>query len=275
MTFNSSSQALSNSVARAVAHGSRVEFHSDTTAILVRGKRVNHVLHAIVSVFTLGFWLWIWLPMTIFGGEKRTTPTVDSDGKLSETQSNGSAAVKWVAAGVLGLIILGVGVTISNLSKAASTSDAYVASSSSSAPSSTDAPKVNTQGLQRGRIGEVVHVGDLDLRIISVTGFNSTKYNRFNDANTAVTLEATNVRGKVNATYNFSPTFALTLVDGNGVGTTPTFSCAGCPDEIGTVDLTTGGTIRGTVYFKLPSSSTSWTQVRYQALMSSNQAIIS
>jgi hypothetical protein len=274
MTTVSSSRALGDAVARAVAKGSRVEFQNETTAVLVRGRRVNHVLHAIVSVFTLGIWLWIWLPMTIFGGEKRTTLTVDSNGAVNEAESKGSPAVKWVAAGVLGLIILGAVATLSSLSADSSSSDVYTSTaSSSSVGSSGSAPKVSSQGLQRGTVGEVVHVGDLDLRIVSVDGFDSRRYNQFNSANVVVNLEATNARGKNSATYSFSPLIALTLVDGNGVGTTPT-TCAGCPSNISTVELTKGGTITGNVYFKFASQSTSWKQVRYQALMSSNEAII-
>jgi hypothetical protein len=55
-------------------------------AVLVRGRRPNHLLHLILSVVTGGFWaLFVWLPIAIFGGEKRKTVTVRDDGRLIES----------------------------------------------------------------------------------------------------------------------------------------------------------------------------------------------
>ncbi len=63
----------------------RVESQSNQ-AILVRGRRPNHLLHLILSVSTGGFWaLFVWLPIAIFGGEKRKTVTVRDDGRLIES----------------------------------------------------------------------------------------------------------------------------------------------------------------------------------------------
>lgn len=128
--------------------------------------------------------------------------------------------------------------------------------------------RIITTGTQRGRLGEVVHVGNLDLVIHSVESFNSRAYNQFNEANAVVHVTATNARGPVNETYNFSPLF-FTLIDGNGVGVSYE-TCAGCPNAIRTVDLIPGGTITGNVYFKAPS----WREIRYKSFASSNQAFI-
>lgn len=50
-------------------------------AVMSSGRRVNHVLHLILSILTLGTWaLLVWLPLSLFGGEKRYTLRVDEYG---------------------------------------------------------------------------------------------------------------------------------------------------------------------------------------------------
>jgi hypothetical protein len=59
----------------------RVEQQTDTYAILVRGKPVNHVLHLLLTLLTLGVWLFfVWIPLMAFGGEMRYHLTVDDHG---------------------------------------------------------------------------------------------------------------------------------------------------------------------------------------------------
>lgn len=73
--------ALAQSIAREVANGGRVESQSDYQAIVVKGKKVNHLLHFFIGIFTLGgWWLFAWLPLVIFGGEKREIVQVDDYG---------------------------------------------------------------------------------------------------------------------------------------------------------------------------------------------------
>lgn len=69
--------ALAQTVAAEVARGARVESQSDYQAILVRGKRPNHVLHLILTLITLGFWVVVWAALALLGGEKRTVWAVD------------------------------------------------------------------------------------------------------------------------------------------------------------------------------------------------------
>jgi hypothetical protein len=63
-----------------VQGGSRVESQSDFQAVLVRGHRPNHVLHALLTIFTLGLWAIVWIGIGIFGGEKRALITVGEYG---------------------------------------------------------------------------------------------------------------------------------------------------------------------------------------------------
>jgi hypothetical protein len=64
-----------------IGAGWRVETQSDYQVVIVRGHRPNHILHLFLSIFTLGLWaVFVWLPLTLFGGEKRKTITVDEYG---------------------------------------------------------------------------------------------------------------------------------------------------------------------------------------------------
>lgn len=260
---------LSQRVTLAVSSGGRVESQSDTMAVIVRGRRVNHVLHLILSVLTLSLWIWVWLALSVFGGEKRSMISVDEYGNVHESQNKKAGFGRVVGYGAMafvGLAILAIG--IAALGSGSGSAENSVAPPGSS--SSGNVKKVNSQGQQTGTIGDVVHVGDLDLTILSVeAGFDSAHYNMFNDANIVVRFTATNARGSAKDTYEFTPQLAFKLVDNNGAGTGPEI-CADCPDQVDSASLVRGGTVSGAVYFK----GTSWTQIRYQSLFSNNSAII-
>lgn len=67
----SRSDLLEQQVRAAVAAGGRVESRTDTSAVIVTGKPVNHVLHLLLTVVTCGIWSTVWLVLAIVGGEKR------------------------------------------------------------------------------------------------------------------------------------------------------------------------------------------------------------
>ncbi len=51
---------------------------------MVQGRRPNHLLHFFIGFVTLGlWWLFVWLPLTVFGGEKRQTIAVDEFGNVT------------------------------------------------------------------------------------------------------------------------------------------------------------------------------------------------
>ncbi len=58
----------------------RVEWASDYQAVLIQGKPVNHVLHAILTIFTCLMWGIVWLVLALTGGEKRHQLIVDEFG---------------------------------------------------------------------------------------------------------------------------------------------------------------------------------------------------
>ena len=51
----------------------RVESRTRRQTVLVWGQRPNHVLHLLMTVFTLGLWGVVWILIAMFGGEKRRT----------------------------------------------------------------------------------------------------------------------------------------------------------------------------------------------------------
>lgn len=76
-------ELLARTLTGQIAAGGRVESQSDFQAVVVTGKKVNHVLHLILTLVTLGFWAFVWIGLAIFGGEKRSMVVVDEYGNAS------------------------------------------------------------------------------------------------------------------------------------------------------------------------------------------------
>jgi hypothetical protein len=73
---------LAQQIQNASARGLRVESQSEFQAVMVEGQPVNHVLHAIITIFTCGLWAIVWIILAITGGEKREMVVVDEFGNL-------------------------------------------------------------------------------------------------------------------------------------------------------------------------------------------------
>jgi hypothetical protein len=73
---------LARQLQSTVARGLRIESQSDYQAVLVEGKPVNHVLHAIITIFSCGLWGIAWIIMALTGGEKREMIVVDEFGNV-------------------------------------------------------------------------------------------------------------------------------------------------------------------------------------------------
>jgi hypothetical protein len=76
------SALLANTLQGQVAGGARIESQGDFQAVVVRGHRVNHLLHFLIGIFTLGLWWLVWIVLAITGGEKRQMITVDQFGNV-------------------------------------------------------------------------------------------------------------------------------------------------------------------------------------------------
>ena len=74
---------LAQKIALNVSKGHRVESQSDYQAVLVQGRRPNHVLHLILTLVTLGVWVIVWILVAIFGGEDRAILAVDEYGNAT------------------------------------------------------------------------------------------------------------------------------------------------------------------------------------------------
>lgn len=72
---------LAQQLQTAAARGMRIESQSDFQAVLVEGKPVNHVLHAILTVFTC-LWGIVWAIIAGTGGETRQMVIVDEFGNV-------------------------------------------------------------------------------------------------------------------------------------------------------------------------------------------------
>lgn len=61
----------------------RIESQTDTAAVLVFGRRPNHVLHFLIGLFTFGAWWLIWLLLSVTQREQRRMIDVDEYGRVS------------------------------------------------------------------------------------------------------------------------------------------------------------------------------------------------
>jgi hypothetical protein len=76
-------EVLGRAIHTQVPQGARVESQGDYQAILVKGHRPNHMLHLVLTLVTLGLWLFVWLGVIAFGGEKRMSASVDEWGNTN------------------------------------------------------------------------------------------------------------------------------------------------------------------------------------------------
>ena len=69
----------------AIAKGWSIESQGQYHAVIVQGERVNHLLHLILSIITVGLWIIVWL-IVISGGQERMMIYVDEQGEVSVTE---------------------------------------------------------------------------------------------------------------------------------------------------------------------------------------------
>ena len=75
---------LAHAIAHHVRQGWRVESQTDYQATIAKGHHHSHLLHLILTIMTLGLWgLFVWLPLSMFGGEKRAVIDVDRYGNVN------------------------------------------------------------------------------------------------------------------------------------------------------------------------------------------------
>ena len=77
---------LDAEVAEWIREGWRVESRSSFQAVMVSGRRVNHLLHLVISLVTAGLWIFIWIVLVLTGGENRELLLVDAYGQISSEE---------------------------------------------------------------------------------------------------------------------------------------------------------------------------------------------
>jgi hypothetical protein len=71
MDEESRRQRLEQRIQQYLTQGYHIEVRTEYSASMVKGKRVNHLLHLVLTLVTFGFWVVVWILLAIFGGEKR------------------------------------------------------------------------------------------------------------------------------------------------------------------------------------------------------------
>ena len=74
---------LNRAIQAELVRGGRIESQTGSSAVVVRGNRVNHILHLLLTVFTLGLWVIVWLIISASGGERRRVVSADQYGNVT------------------------------------------------------------------------------------------------------------------------------------------------------------------------------------------------
>lgn len=77
--------ALDARLARELAEGASLESQSGYNAVVLKGKKVNHILHLILSVLTAGLWLIVWALLVLTNKRQRIVLHVNDEGVVETT----------------------------------------------------------------------------------------------------------------------------------------------------------------------------------------------
>lgn len=69
-------------VIRQVANGASIELQENFSAVLIWGRKANHILHLLLSLVTFGLWIIVWILIAINSGEKRHLYQIDKYGRI-------------------------------------------------------------------------------------------------------------------------------------------------------------------------------------------------
>ena len=68
-------EPLTEQIRRLVINGWRVESQTDQTAVMIKGRGPEHILHFVLTMLTFGFWAVVWIFLAIFRREDRMVLT--------------------------------------------------------------------------------------------------------------------------------------------------------------------------------------------------------
>jgi hypothetical protein len=100
------SQILDNVLISRAAAGGTVVTRTSTSAVLVFGRPINHLLHLVLSLVCCGFWLIVWFALALFGGQKREVITIDQYGNAITRTENPQKTLQIVLGALLALWLL-------------------------------------------------------------------------------------------------------------------------------------------------------------------------
>jgi hypothetical protein len=66
-----------------VSRGWNLDTQTEFAAVLRHGKRLNHILHLLLSLVTFGFWILVWIFLGLVNRVSTLTITVDKFGNTS------------------------------------------------------------------------------------------------------------------------------------------------------------------------------------------------
>ena len=69
MDVDQRKEVLERDLTTQITQGKRVEYRGDFHAVVLTGRRVNHLLHALLTAGTLGVWGIFWIAFIVLGGE--------------------------------------------------------------------------------------------------------------------------------------------------------------------------------------------------------------
>lgn len=79
LSDNTRKQRLAQAIQSEVVRGARVETQADFSAVLRFDHRINHVLHLILTIVTVGIWSLVWLTLGIVNMTRTKAVTLSVD----------------------------------------------------------------------------------------------------------------------------------------------------------------------------------------------------
>lgn len=257
-------ETLQRELANVIAGGSRVESQSDTAAVVVKGRRINHLLHFFVGIFTLGTWWLVWIALALFAGERRHSITVDEYANITRKKV-GNDVVRYALMGFIGLIVLGGVLAVVSSGGDRETTATRTASSaqSSSNNASVRTENVAPSGPAVAGIGGTQKVGDAEVTLHGVRTSAGSQFLTPQAGNVWVLVDVS-AHNTGDDPYTLSSLLQTSIRDVEGRNYTLTFTTEQQGSFDGTMPV--NGTIRGEVAFEVPSDSRGLQFVFGQAL---------
>ena len=240
---------LARRVLAEVSSGKRIESQTDVMAVLVKGRRVNHLLHFFVGIFTLGLWWWVWAFLAITGGERRQVITVDDYGNLNSHEPD-RRVLRWIVIAFGGLIALIIALII--IGAALGTTSTSTGGGQSITPIEVPREPTQPSGPHIAVIGTAQKVGDAEVTVHGVR--RSTGGVLGPDPGNVYVIVDVAMRNTGDNAYELSSLLQTALRDGEGRNYDHAIFADTQANFNGTAAV--GGLLRGEVGFEIPAAST-------------------